>query len=308
MPHSPRFSIVIPMLGIEGQFDDTLASVLRNRPENSEVIVVHDGTYEDPYLLRQEVHFVSADSRKHLVRFFNAGVSRSRGEIVTLLRPGIEVPDHWESPVSAAFEDPSVGSASPAIVSTRNPDVIVARGVSRNGAFHRVLSGAGQRLGGQRRKPSPQTLGPTSWAAFYRKSVLDQIGPVDARLDQIYLDIDIALTMAKLNRRSQFVEQAIFQIGFPQQINRELTTPHGLSAQRAILRHSDEPAFQRGLVSFVQEVVTSPFATWKFNHAFERLSAGKFKDSDLAFAEKIRALHNQAELDLNTNSSLRRAA
>ena len=54
-----RFSIVVPILGHSKQTDDTLASALRYRPAESEVIIVHDGSYEDQYGLGDEIQQVT---------------------------------------------------------------------------------------------------------------------------------------------------------------------------------------------------------------------------------------------------------
>ena len=59
-----RFSIVIPIDGDDRRqneiqrFEDTLASVLRSRPRESQIIVVHNGRYEDPHGLGSEVDWI----------------------------------------------------------------------------------------------------------------------------------------------------------------------------------------------------------------------------------------------------------
>ena len=64
MPHVmhaiPRLSIVIPMTTGAGDLEDTLVSVLENRPDESEIVVVLARPYADPWNLRDEVRFVQA--------------------------------------------------------------------------------------------------------------------------------------------------------------------------------------------------------------------------------------------------------
>ena len=55
-----RLSIIIPVLGNPTRLDDTLVSVLENRPANCEIIVVHTRPYDDPYELSGEVRFLKA--------------------------------------------------------------------------------------------------------------------------------------------------------------------------------------------------------------------------------------------------------
>ena len=58
----PRLSIVIPVLGDPQQLDDTLLSVLENRPARCEIVVVHNRPYHDPYHLCEEVRFIQAEA------------------------------------------------------------------------------------------------------------------------------------------------------------------------------------------------------------------------------------------------------
>ena len=55
-----RLSIIVPLTGDLKPFEDTLVSVLENQPERSEVVVVLNEPYDDPYQLRGEVEFVEA--------------------------------------------------------------------------------------------------------------------------------------------------------------------------------------------------------------------------------------------------------
>jgi hypothetical protein len=53
----PRISLLLPCLQADSAFEDTLASLLRTRPAGADVIVVHDGTYQDQYGLAGEVEY-----------------------------------------------------------------------------------------------------------------------------------------------------------------------------------------------------------------------------------------------------------
>ena len=58
-PH-PRLSIIIPAPGNETTLEETLVSVLENRPENSEIVVVLGFGYHDPWSVGEEVRFIQA--------------------------------------------------------------------------------------------------------------------------------------------------------------------------------------------------------------------------------------------------------
>ncbi len=46
----PRLSIIVPYCRDEAAFETTLVSVLENRPNQCEVLVPHDGSYQDPLI------------------------------------------------------------------------------------------------------------------------------------------------------------------------------------------------------------------------------------------------------------------
>ena len=58
--NSLRLSIVIPAVTSAAELEETLLSVLENRPEQCEVIVALACEYDDPWNLRDEVTFVRA--------------------------------------------------------------------------------------------------------------------------------------------------------------------------------------------------------------------------------------------------------
>ncbi len=98
----PRLSIIIPTLGDWESLETTLVSVLQNRPPLSEVIVVLNRTYDDPYDLEGEVRFVEVPGRtpsKHrragLVELVNTGLAAADSELLHVLSCGMTVGDGW---------------------------------------------------------------------------------------------------------------------------------------------------------------------------------------------------------------------
>ena len=67
-----HLSIIIPAAGPQVSIDDTLLSVLENRPEDCEVILAHPEGYVDPYDLADEVQMISAPTHS-LLGLWNAG-------------------------------------------------------------------------------------------------------------------------------------------------------------------------------------------------------------------------------------------
>ncbi len=98
-----RLSILIPCIQEAGCFEATLASVLRNRPEECEVLVVQSRSYDDPYDLKDEVRFVQAPADGTLVDLVNFGINAAVGDIVHLLSCDTEVSEGWTRTGITAF-------------------------------------------------------------------------------------------------------------------------------------------------------------------------------------------------------------
>lgn len=86
----PRLSIIIPVAGNLTSLEDTLLSVLENRPDGAEVLVVLDEPYDDPYELKGEIRFLEAAAGASFVESVNLGIKREpgpRGPPVSLRLP-----------------------------------------------------------------------------------------------------------------------------------------------------------------------------------------------------------------------------
>jgi hypothetical protein len=281
-----KYSVIVPVVGQPSALDDTLASVLRDVPNGSEVILVHDGTFEDKYNIGEELTLVDAGT-KRLSSQFAAAFAQSHGDIVALVRPGIELPPSWVEVVEDKFSDAFLASAVPIIVGQNLPDQIVAAGVKTNYYFRRTLVGQGAKLA-KRVFSRLDPLGPTSWAGFYRRSTLALIGEFGSRLDDQYFDLDLALTLKAMGYSSATMSNCVCRVERPAAVIREAETAHGLSAQRAIARHAaHESAFSRGLFSFAGELLSGIVSPGSFQQAMGRFGASAFRAEDRVFAERI---------------------
>ena len=281
-----HYSVIVPVVGQPTALDDTLASILRDIPDGSEVILVHDGTFEDSYNICEELTLVDAGTRR-LSSQFAAAFEQSSGDVIALVRPGVELPEGWGGIVNDKFSDPSVASAVPIITGQAKPDQIVTAGVETNYHYRRMLVGQGSTLA-QRVFGRLNPLGPTSWAGFYRRSTLAMIGDLDSKLEDQYLDLDLALTLNAMGYSSTSMPQCVCLVERPAMIVREAETAHGQSAQRSIARHAGhESAFSRGLFSFVAELFSGILSPGLFQQAMGRFGASRFRSGDSAFAERI---------------------
>ena len=110
----PRLSIIVPHISDEAALETTLLSILENRPQATELLVVHTGDYKDPYDLGlDEIQFVEVASGSGLLDLINAAAREASGSILQTVLPGCRVDPDWTVPALAWFQDPTIGSVSP---------------------------------------------------------------------------------------------------------------------------------------------------------------------------------------------------
>lgn len=112
----PRVSIIVPLQGDEGRFEETLLSVLENQVEGCEVVAVHNGTYSDPFDLGDEVNFVIARS-SNLVDLVRDGFDATSGSVVHVLGAGLSARAGWVDAALEPFLDNNVAAVAPSVVS-----------------------------------------------------------------------------------------------------------------------------------------------------------------------------------------------
>ncbi len=70
----PKLSIIVPVLGQIEPLEHSLVSLLAHRPRSSEVLVVLNSPYDDPYSLTDEVRFIAAAPGAGWVESVNTGL------------------------------------------------------------------------------------------------------------------------------------------------------------------------------------------------------------------------------------------
>jgi GT2 family glycosyltransferase len=204
-----RLSIIVPATGPQAVLDDTLVSVLENRPKDCEVIVPRPSTYLDPYQLDDEVRFVTA-AHDDLVSLFNAGIDASRTELLHLLRSGVEATEGWTEPALARLEaDPQLAAVAPLIVDGHQSRVVAAGVRYRVGGTKQIV-GAGHRRSRSTAR-SYVVDGPCLEAGFFRRSALLTIGHFDSDLGSYYCDVDAAAKFHRLGLRCAHEPQSVLR-------------------------------------------------------------------------------------------------
>ncbi len=231
----PLLSIIIPWQDDTSAFEDTLVSVLQNRPEHCEILVVHPPEYQDPYDLEDEVCFLVSSAHQEIDRI-NLGIEAARGEFVHVLRCGLEVVEGWVEPALAQFEArDDVASVAPIIVQRGDRNRVATTGVAYHPGGARRLSGVGRRLS-RIQRTTQEVVAPTLSAGFYRRDLLMAWGGFDASVGQPLADVDLGMTLKQFDLRCEVALESLV-VGEVEQREPE-GFQAGRQAERLFWRHA----------------------------------------------------------------------
>ena len=91
-----QFSVIIPYDSTPALLEETLLSLLENRPEECEILVVLNMPYANPYELREEeVRFIENPREKDLVTALLVGLEACQSPVIQILPCGAKVSDGW---------------------------------------------------------------------------------------------------------------------------------------------------------------------------------------------------------------------
>jgi len=188
----PRLSIIIPHRHNDLRLEASLLSVLENRPEESEIIVVHDGSYADPYQLADEVLFVSADPGSNTLELLNAGMLATCAPTIAVVLDGTRVRPEWaERPLKRI---------------TNSNAAAVAVAVDYPAAHQQSLGISTKALHALGNQPlcvfdavrETDCGGPSLACGFYRRQVLLSLGGWNAVTHDAVADIELAIAISEL--------------------------------------------------------------------------------------------------------------
>ncbi len=187
-----RLSIVIPARGDIQRLEDGLVSVLENRPAETEVIVVLDRPYTDPYGLEGEVCFVHAARDAELAAIIYQGALASGAPLVHVLGCGFRVAENWFAQVERHFSDSQVAAVAPLVLDAFDERRVISAGIAYDHGGARRLRMSGS-LAVDIPTEAASVLGPSLSAAFYRREMLLACAEIlDSRLGGEMADVDLA--------------------------------------------------------------------------------------------------------------------
>jgi GT2 family glycosyltransferase len=175
----PRLSIVIPTINDTSALEETLVSVLENRPDDCEIVVALGCEYDDPWNIREEVRFVQAPVGSGYVACANIGISASEGDVIHILAAGWRATSGWADGAIERFADGETAAVVPLAVSAADQDRVVGAGI-RYGRGGRRIAIAPRKAAASVAKVAAAGIephGPSIDAGFWRSDVLRQVGP-----------------------------------------------------------------------------------------------------------------------------------
>ena len=257
--HAPRLSIVIPAFDA-ASLEDTLVSVLENRPADCEIVVVLAVPYADPWSIGDEVRFVQAPAGASVVDCVNVGMASSGGEIVHVLRAGWRATDGWAEAARERFVDPDVTAVVPLTVAAGDRGRVVAAGVRRTSGGRNVVNAPvrrDQRIDSFKPTSVAQPAAPALEAGFWRAEAVPASGFSKACGDRLAA-ADMAAAVACLG--DLVVVEPTCQVVEGPATKRGSWFNEGLHAERLFWRSLAAEQPIAALVAHVGEVVRHAMA------------------------------------------------
>lgn len=190
-------SVVIPTWNGRRLLPLPLDSMRRQRHADFEVIVVDDastdGTAEWIEAAYPEVRLVKMPRNRGFAAAVNAGIRAARGEAIALLNNDAEADEHWLAVLdTTAAAHPEAGMLASRVRRYHHRDHLDSAGAYASTFGSAGNLGAYEPDGPPWDEPRP-VLGPNGAAAFYRKTMLDDVGLFDESLVAYFEDTDIAI-------------------------------------------------------------------------------------------------------------------
>ncbi len=196
----PRLSIIIPHRGDDQRLEETILSVLENRPRDCEVLVVHNGSYRDPYELTDELVYVQEDPKSTVVELLNAGLMAACSPVVCTLLDGAVVSASWAEPALKRFAATDVAAVAPQLQVGRS----AISGISSSSIRH----AASLRIGRVESKDGTAAA-PTLAAGFYRRKSLLALDGWNEELGIGSVDVELAIMMTELGMHCECEPQVV---------------------------------------------------------------------------------------------------
>jgi hypothetical protein len=275
--YRPRLSIVVPAVHDISGLEDTLVSILENRPADCEIVVALGCEYDDPWNIREEVRFVQAPVGSSLVACANLGISASEGDVIHILAAGWRATEGWTDGPLDRFADDEVAAVVPLTVAATDHDRVVGVGIRTTRGGRRIAI-APKKSAASVAKVAAAGIAPHApsiEAGFWRADVLREAGPgFSTACGDTCADADLAAVVSR-SGRSVVAEASSRVVGRPPADGRK-KQPFlaGLHAERLFWRSMQGRPIVSSLALHACEIARHAIARAPFGTA--PMLAGRF--------------------------------
>lgn len=280
-----QFSIVVPLVGALDACERTLASVLRTRPPGSQIIAPHAPEYGDPWRIANEVELLPAPRKATSAdQLVLAGLRHSTGEFVTVLGPGLDLPEGWHEAVAGAFPDPEVAAIGATVGVPVGGSIVIGpalAGVDRTGRPHSSAPGCAGK------GSALVASGPSLFAATFRGEALGWLPLEQLGLMPGSLAVELALALAALGSRCITCRAWYVLAEGAQAEDRCPGVSSGWLAERLARRFPELIGTSR-TIRLLQD-----FCTGQWSRGAGRLAAIPHQESDRLFAKSMARIRRE---------------
>lgn len=214
----PQLTVVVPLMDQVDAFENTLASILRYQDPRLELVVTHDGRYDDPHGILGEIENVVVATHREtsVLGRVAAAAHACHSPWIHWISPGIEVTDGWcDELLNDLARCPELGLVSPRIVAAdRSEDgrcLASALLALPSGHAQYLEDVVGEEWSADQVMDQPNLAGPTGWGGFCRRHLLEQWqaqwGRI--RLPQGYAELSLGLMVRHDGWSHQFTDSCL---------------------------------------------------------------------------------------------------
>jgi len=260
-----HLSIIIAASGSDAALESTITSVLEHQPPGAEIFVAHDGSYQDPYDLGDEVQYIIVPGATSWMQLANAAASEATTPLLHFLIAGTEVSGDWTTPAVEAFSSHDIASVCPVLLDTAGSGRVVAAGCnwSRSGSL--TLAGVSSSY-----RPSAlarcKPTGPLHAAAFFTLDAWLEAGGYDETASMELAAVDLALRLKSLGHRTAVAAGCCIHGPASLLQSEEQAADKAYQRERIFRRHAAHGSRFTHMFRFVANAAAAPAAcmrAWK---------------------------------------------
>lgn len=196
----PDLSIIIPSYSRADLLAACLRSILDHADgANLQIIVVDDASDDHAVFMTARsfpgVEVIRLTERSGFCAAINAGLSRTRADIVQVLNDDTEVTSGWyHAPLQRFLENPQLGSLAPLVLQWSNPSKIDSAGDGYDRGGFAYSRGKGEELN-DTWLTGCEVFSAAGSAAFFRREALVKVGGFPEEFFAYFDDIEVGFKL-----------------------------------------------------------------------------------------------------------------